>query len=306
MNYAPLPPGVCFIERDWLNANNILLIQSDRRILIDTGFMAGTQQTLALLSSPQNLGNRPLDRVINTHCHCDHVGGNAMLKSVYHCEITVPEGEAAFVRDWNAMALWLDYAHHRCEPFGVESTLTQGDSFEGGGLHWRVLDAPGHDMGALLFYCEEEQLLISGDALWEHSFGLVLPDPPGCLAAARATLEVIAQLDVKFVLPGHGRIFSNVTEALDRAIGRVEYFAQDPARLASHAIKAMFAFSLMDRGRMPLATLPNYLQRVPSSREMNAKYLGMSPEDLAQWLVTQMEKSGAAHRKEGWLVSGRP
>ncbi len=301
-----LPAGVRFIERDWLNANSILLTDDEQNILIDTGFFACADATLRLLAQPQNLGDKPLHRIINTHCHCDHMGGNAALKSLYQCEITVPQDEADIVRRWDRMALWLDFANHRAEPFVLDSVIAPGQRFIGGALEWHAISAPGHDMGAMVFYCEQEKLLISGDALWEHSFGLVLPDPPQCLAAARATLECIAQLDIRYVLPGHGKVFSNVSQALDLAFGRVEYFAQDPVRLASHAIKAMFGFTLLDRGRMPLVTLPEYLQRVPSSAQLNAKYLHLPPDELAHWLVSHMEKAGVALRENGWLISGSP
>lgn len=303
MSSATLPPHVRFIERDWLNANHVLLLGTDQNILIDTGFFSQAGKTLRRLALPENLGARRLHRIINTHCHCDHVGGNAALKSIYACEITVPGGEAEIVRQWDRKGLWLDYADHRGERFALDSAMHDGDRFHGGGLEWRAIAAPGHDMGALMFYCEEKELLISGDALWEQSFGLVLPDPPECLEAARAALNSIAHLSVRHVLPGHGKVFSNVAEALDRAFKRVEYFAQDPERLARHAIKAMFAFTLLDRGRLPLAALPEYLVRVPGFAELNAKYLHFTPGDLAQWMVSQLEKAGAARREDGWLLS---
>ncbi len=303
MTASSLPPAVRFIERDWLNANHVLLVSDAQNILIDTGFFSQADETLGRLALPENLGPARLQRIINTHCHCDHMGGNAALKSIYGCEITVPAGEAEIVRHWDRMGLWLDYANHRAERFVLDSVMEPGDRFQGGGLEWRAIAAPGHDMGAMVFYCEEERLLISGDALWEQSFGLVLPDPPECLAAARATLETIARLEIRYVLPGHGKVFSNVNEALERAFGRTEYFAQDPERLARHAIKAMFGFTLLDRGRLPLAALPDYFQRVPSSAELNAKYLHMPPSDLCEWIVSQLEKAGAARREGGWLVS---
>jgi glyoxylase-like metal-dependent hydrolase (beta-lactamase superfamily II) len=72
-----------------------------------------------------------------------------------------------------------------------------------GDLQWRAIAAPGHDMGALMFHCEEERLLITGDALWEYGFG-VFPGGPGTAAVAtRATLEAISD-DVDTVIPGHG------------------------------------------------------------------------------------------------------
>jgi glyoxylase-like metal-dependent hydrolase (beta-lactamase superfamily II) len=201
------------------------------------------------------------------------------------------------------MALWLDFAHHRGEPFQVDHTLAHGERFRAGGVEWLAMQAPGHDMGALVFHCEEAKLLISGDALWEQSFGLILPEPPEALPAARATLESIDALDIDWVLPGHGPMFSNVKAAIDRAMARIAYFEQDPKRLASHSIKAMFGFMLLDRGRLPLAAMEEMLQNIPVSATLNAKHLGMSPAELADWLVSQIEKAGIGYREDGWLIS---
>ena len=67
-------------------------------------------------------------------------------------------------------------------------------------------------MGALVFYNAEHRILISGDALWEHGFGFVMPPEvdPAALPATRATLEMLAALDVRVVIPGHGEPFTDV------------------------------------------------------------------------------------------------
>jgi glyoxylase-like metal-dependent hydrolase (beta-lactamase superfamily II) len=88
-------------------------------------------------------------------------------------------------------------------------------------------------MGALVFYCDAEQLLISGDALWQNGFGVVLPDQPGALAAAQDTLDRIAALDVTVVIPGHGQPFIGISAALDRCYERVEAFNADPIRMVA-------------------------------------------------------------------------
>jgi len=61
--------------------------------------------------------------------------------------------------------LWLAFADQRCERFSFDDTIAPDDTFHWGDLHWRAIAAPGHDMAALMFFCEEAGLLISGDAL---------------------------------------------------------------------------------------------------------------------------------------------
>jgi glyoxylase-like metal-dependent hydrolase (beta-lactamase superfamily II) len=45
----------------------------------------------------QALGGRGLDRIVNTHLHSDHCGGNAALKASFGCRIAIPGAEAGKV-----------------------------------------------------------------------------------------------------------------------------------------------------------------------------------------------------------------
>jgi glyoxylase-like metal-dependent hydrolase (beta-lactamase superfamily II) len=173
-----------------------------------------------------------------------------------------------------------------------------------GDLEWAALAAPGHDMGALVFYNAEHRILISGDALWENGFGFVMPPEvdPAAIPATRATLEMIAKLDIRLVIPGHGVPFTDVAGALGRAGRRIAAFEIDSLRVARHALKVNLMFSLLDKQRMPLPELPEYLDRVGLYREFNALFFRLSPERLAELLVGELVKSTAAKIEAGNLV----
>lgn len=306
MTEPRLPPGVTVLVRDWLSANNVLLKGEAGNVLVDTGYVRHVPRTLALLEAPDALGGEPLALVVNTHEHSDHMGGNAALARRYGCPIAIPEREGPLVERWDQTALFLDYADQEAEPFRPGRLLSAGATEVWGGLEWRLVAAPGHDMGALAFHNPEHRLLISGDALWENGFGFVLPDDlaPGALAAARATLETLARLDVALVIPGHGRPFTEVGAALDRAMRRLEAFEADPLRLARHAPRVILAYALLHRERMPLADLPAYVERVGLHRDFNRRYFGLSPEAFAGWLVTELTRAGAARVDGELLVPG--
>ena len=114
-----LPGTVRVIVRDWLNANNIVLLQPGHNVVVEIGYLSHAHHTLALLRQPQHLGAEPLQLVVNTHCHSDHMGGNALLARTYGCPVAVPEGEAALIRNWDTRALWLDFADQRADRFAV-------------------------------------------------------------------------------------------------------------------------------------------------------------------------------------------
>jgi glyoxylase-like metal-dependent hydrolase (beta-lactamase superfamily II) len=251
------------------------------------------------------LAGRPLDWLVNTHCHSDHMGGNAAVRRAHGCRLSIPVGEAPLIDAWDEQTLWLSYADQRCERFAFDDTIAPGDVLDWGDLAWRAIAAPGHDMGALMFHCEEERLLITGDALWENGFGVLLPGPgrEERLAATRSTLESIARLDVGTVIPGHGAPFSNVAEALERSLRRLEAFERDELRMARHVLKVMFVFSLLDRQRLPLGRIPEYLATVPLYADFNARYFQLSEVALAELIVGELERAGAVRKSDGYLIA---
>lgn len=300
------PQQLHVFVRDWLSANNVVLRSRDGHVLIDSGYVRHKALTLSLLATERGIGSEPLAWLVNTHCHSDHVGGNAAIVAQYGCPVAVPAGEAPLVEAWDHKTLLYDYCDQQMERFTVDEELAPGSTHVWGDLEWQALAAPGHDMGALVFYNAEHRILISGDALWEHGFGFVMPREidPAALPATRATIEMLAGLDVRVVIPGHGEPFTDVAGALARARKRIEAFEADSLRVARHALKVNLVFSLLDKQRMALDGLPAYLDRVGMYRDFNARFFQLPAARLAELLIAELEKAGAVRRIDGWLVPG--
>lgn len=298
------PSGVQVLVRDWLSANHVLLHGGEGPVLVDTGYVRHAPFTLALLRSANVLGAQPLRKVVNTHCHSDHMGGNAALARAYGCPVAVPEGEAAMIEAWDERSLLLDYADQSAERFRVDEILRAGERHRWGDLDWEAIAAPGHDMGALCFFNERHGLLISGDALWSNGFGFVMPPQidPEALPATRATLDRLAALPIRIVVPGHGDPFDDVGGALARAYRRVESFESDPVRLVRHALRVVLMFKLLDSQGLASDALPDYVQRVGLYRDFNERFLRMTPQALATMLAEDLLRAGAVRHERGMLV----
>jgi glyoxylase-like metal-dependent hydrolase (beta-lactamase superfamily II) len=263
-----LPASMRVFERGWLSSNNVFFIDETHAALIDSGYATHAPQTLALVR--QALGSeRTLDLIVNTHLHSDHCGGNALLQSTFVCETLIPQTEADAVREWDEEKLTFRATGQTCERFGFTGTIAPGATLRLGGIDWSVLGAPGHDPHSLMLYCAEERLLISADALWEHGFGVIFPELDGesGFAEQRAVLELIAALDVRAVIPGHGAPFTEVSKALDIAFSRIDYLRADPVRNAKNALKVLIVFKLMELRSMPVSAL---LQLVDNAGAMRA------------------------------------
>jgi glyoxylase-like metal-dependent hydrolase (beta-lactamase superfamily II) len=297
-----LPASMQVFERGWLSANNILFIGDDGTTLVDSGYVTHAPQTLALLR--QALDGRPLERIVNTHLHSDHCGGNAALKGAFGCRIAIPVFEAGKVRTWDEDALSYRATGQQCARFMFDETIAPGDMLSMGELSWQALSAPGHDPHALLFWCAQEGILIAGDALWQNGFGVVFPElagEPG-FGDVRATLELIASLDARVVIPGHGAVFADVDAALRRAWSRLDYLSADPVRNAENAIKVLLKFLLIERRSIPLAEVEALFDTVPVLVLARERFLPRPPAELAQWAVKALEKAGAAQLRDGVLV----
>jgi glyoxylase-like metal-dependent hydrolase (beta-lactamase superfamily II) len=298
-----LPDSIQVFERGWLSSNNIMLLGRHDTAIIDTGYVSHAPQTLELVRHA--LHGRHLDQIINTHLHSDHCGGNAILQAHFGCQTSIPVAEADKVRHWDVEALSFKATGQRCDRFTFDATVVPGDVLKLADLEWQALAAPGHDPHSLIFYCPQEKVLVSADALWEHGFGVIFPELDGKsgFAEERATLDLIAGLDVKVVIPGHGKPFTDVAGALARARSRLDYLAADPVRNAHNALKVLLKFLLLERQRIPLADVPVLLTSMPVFAAANTNFLKQSPEDLGKWAVGQLVRGNAARVDGEYLLN---
>jgi len=295
MNQAFAAAGLTVFERGWLSSNNVLFGAADAPpVLVDSGHCNHAEQTVALVAHA--LQGRPLARVVNTHLHSDHCGGNAALHSRYGCEITIPAGEADKVARWDEDALTYKLTGQSCPRFSHAGVMSAGDQIELGAMPWHVMASPGHDPESMVLYQPEAQILISADALWENGFGLVFPalDGRDGFTDVRATLDSLAALRVRWVIPGHGRPFEGFEAALERAHRRLDGLVADPLRHARHAAKVLIKFHVMELQRQTLAQLGEWIDGVPLLHEVHRRFGDATP--YGEWwlaLVGELAASGA-------------
>lgn len=299
-----LPPGMQVLERGWLSSNNIVFQDAQRAVIVDTGYCTHGEQTLQLVR--HLLKDRPLDAIYNTHLHSDHCGGNRILQQHYPDLLThVPVAELPRLRQWDRMKLSFEACGQRCDPFHADAVVRPGDRIQLGGMEWEALYAPGHHPYCYLLYCRAHRILISADALWEKGFGVVFPalDGYGGFSEVRDTLDMIEDLSPSLVIPGHGKPFTDVKQALQQAYSRVAYLEADPARNAQNGIKVLLKFLLMERQAIPLADVPRLLQGIPLARAANRNFMNFGDIHLAHWAVTQLQRAGAATIDRHLLVN---
>lgn len=298
-----------FLQRDWLSANHIVFLEPDASAtVVDTGYCAHAAYTQALITqtlaahAAQGLG-----RILNTHLHSDHCGGNAALQAAWpQVRTFIPPGQMQAVRDWDSAALSYQPTGQECPPFRVEGVLQPGTPIALGHRLWQVYAAPGHDPHAVMLFEPQQGWLISGDALWENGFGVVFPELEGveAFAQVQATLDLIAHLAPRRVLPGHGRVFEAVPQALADARRRLEGFVRDPQKHARYAAKVLIKYKLLEWGHIEYEALQAWACATPYHEAVRQRYFADRTSE--QWLaelVDDLQRSGAARREGSMLIN---
>jgi glyoxylase-like metal-dependent hydrolase (beta-lactamase superfamily II) len=246
----PALPGLAVFQRGWLSSNNVLLDAGDAgAVLIDSSHTVHAAQTVDLLR--RALRGRPLLKVINTHLHSDHCGGNATVQRTFGCRMATPASNHQAARDWDAAALSYEATGQICERFSPDEAIEPGSTLHIGQRHWQVLGTPGHDPHAVVLFDAEDGVLISADTLWENGFGVIFPELDGANQGAgfedqAAVLDLIERLRPRWVIPGHGAPFGDVANALGRARQRLAGFRAEPARHYRHAMRVLVKYHLME------------------------------------------------------------
>jgi glyoxylase-like metal-dependent hydrolase (beta-lactamase superfamily II) len=291
-----LPEGVSVLERGWLSSNNIVVTGSDQCVLIDSGYCTHSAQTLLLVESA--LQGRPLDMLVNTHLHSDHVGGNAALQARYPVVQTlIPPGHAQYVAAWDTEKLSYQPTGQNCPQFRFDATLQPGTEVRLGDLPWQVHAAPGHDSHSVILFEPKSRTLVSADALWERGFGVVFPELDGddAFHEVAQTLDVIEALRPALVIPGHGSPFTDVPKAIARARQRLDGFVADPARHLQHAAKVLLKFKLLELQSVSLSGMLAWAEATPYVAKLVARqYTGQTLAQALDVLVQDLVRAGAA------------
>lgn len=152
-----------------------------------------------------------LKYIINTHCHIDHIMGNAYLIDKYKVESIAHKEDMPLIERSKDMALAFGFDVQ--EPPMPNKFVEEGDEINFGNTVLKVIHVPGHSPGSIVLFNEKEKYLIVGDVLFEGSIGRT--DLPGGNydTLINGIREKLFSLDDDItVYPGHGGKTSIVKE----------------------------------------------------------------------------------------------
>jgi len=236
-------PGVHQIRvlllRDMPYVNVYVVEGKDGNIMIDAGWdSAEAFSTLREGLKGDGLRLQDIKEIVITHIHADHYGMASKLKQLCGAKVAMHRIEAenvdsryvnfnellrkmddelrqngvpqAELPEMARASLWMRQFVVAEPP---DLILDDGDEIGNGSFGFKVLRTPGHSPGHICLYEPRRKLLFSGDhILFEITphIGFHPQSGDNPLGDYISSLQMMEELDVKFVFPGHGPIFNGL------------------------------------------------------------------------------------------------
>lgn len=224
---------------------HVYIIEADVVTLVDAGINT-TECWEVFCSELGTLGFSVDDikRIVLTHHHPDHCGlldyfpSDIEIVGHYKNNSWISQDEVVlnmfseyitnFIYEMGVPEGMLDWTHYRKKQQSLSchreltNVISEGDIISG----FQVIETPGHASSHISLYREEDGILIGGDMLFEH----ITPNPiieapekvgmerPKSLLLFLDSLHKLKRLHITKVLPGHGGIFENASEVINKQI----------------------------------------------------------------------------------------
>lgn len=183
---------------------NTYLVYDDsgEALIIDPGCHNASEQKW-LSQKINSLKLKPV-RLINTHCHIDHVLGNRYVAEQYNLTLEIPIKEVPVLNTVAQIAQMYGIAYNDPSP-EPSSFLEEGTPILFGNSSLQVYDTPGHSPGSISLFHKPTNTLIAGDVLFKDSIGRT--DLPGgdyetLIHSIKQKLFTLPNETI--VYPGHG------------------------------------------------------------------------------------------------------
>jgi glyoxylase-like metal-dependent hydrolase (beta-lactamase superfamily II) len=226
------------------NVNVYIIEGTSGNLMIDTGWNTTESfNTLAGEMKASGFAMKDITHVAITHAHPDHFGlagkfaeltgakvflsdieYNILDSRYWHPDDLLAKMSAFFkingVPDWELKMLAEASLNLRSgvSPLSKAELLKPGDRIPMDPFEFQVILTPGHAMGHLCFYEPNKKYLFSGDQILAETVPIIsyhLQSGENPLGDYVTSLNTLSELDVRFVFPGHGSVFSGIVPKID-------------------------------------------------------------------------------------------
>lgn len=182
--------------------NTSVVYQGTDAVIVDPGCYDRSEQ-LALKQFVTEYG-LTVHAILNTHCHLDHIFGNAFCVETFQVDLITHKDEMFTLGLAERSAQMYGFPGFEPSP-DPNRFVVDHERIQFGALEFQVIFAPGHSIGHIAFYNEAHKVLIGGDILFKGSFGRT-DLPGGSMEILKKSIHerMFTLPEDTVVYPGHG------------------------------------------------------------------------------------------------------
>jgi hydroxyacylglutathione hydrolase len=163
---------------------NIYYIDDKIKILIDAG----------------NEFEKPVDLLILTHLHPDHIFYAKNIQKRTNCKIIIGKGDENLKLLFNYFSTWQG---KKIKEFKIDRILEENDKINTGIYDFKILKLPGHSLGSIGIYEKKHEILFSGDTIFNNGFIGRTDFFHSDEMLMKKTLIKLKKLKIKHLFSGH-------------------------------------------------------------------------------------------------------
>lgn len=156
-----------FVFNDFSVNSFVIFDDTKECIIVDPGCISPAEREL--LDGFINDNQLKPVKLVNTHCHVDHVAGVNYIKQKYKIPFYAHKDDDSNLAD--AERAGQLYGMRIDTPPKVDHYLSHGDVVEFGDSKVDILHLPGHSKGSVALFAEEDKFVVVGDVLFNGSVG---------------------------------------------------------------------------------------------------------------------------------------
>lgn len=142
--------------------------------------------------------------ILLTHAHIDHIAGLKQICQTYNLPVTMHPDGLKLIKQAQAYASMLGFDIQSLDELAVQP-IQDNDTLTVGNITIECRHVPGHCPGSMCYVLHDEQIVLTGDALFCGSIGRTdLPGGDYPLLIEKIKTRLLTLPDNYLVLPGHG------------------------------------------------------------------------------------------------------
>ena len=145
-------------------------------------------------------------KIINTHCHIDHILGNNFVNKFWGAELYMHKKDLPLLNNSIKISNMYGLSNYALSP-SPKYFLEQGDILKFGKSKFDIIFTPGHAPGHICLYNKEKNILIAGDTIFKQSIGRTdLPGGDYNTLISSIKYQLLILPDATQIFSGHGPI----------------------------------------------------------------------------------------------------